>query len=112
MSRLLDLLGVLCLLSGALLAFTAAVGLVRFPDLLTRMHAATKPQTLGLILVLSGVALLLREPSVVGVLTLTVLAQLMTAPVSAHMVGRRAIRTTTVDESRLFVNELREHQTH
>ncbi|MGK2855553.1 MAG: cation:proton antiporter, partial [Microbacteriaceae bacterium] len=39
-------------LSGSALALTAAIGVVRFPDTLSRMHAASKPQVLGLLLVL------------------------------------------------------------
>ena len=41
-------------LSGSALALTAAIGVVRFPDTLSRMHAASKPQVLGLLLVLAG----------------------------------------------------------
>src|SRR3712207_7091206 len=43
-----DVLASVCLLGGAFLAFAAGVGVLRFPDLLSRMHAGTKPQTLGL----------------------------------------------------------------
>ena len=52
------------LLSGASLALIASIGLVRFPDVFTRMHAATKPQTLGIVCILIGLAL--RLQSVVG----------------------------------------------
>ena len=47
-----DILAGACLLLGSLLALVAGIGLVRFPDVLTRMHAATKPQSLGILLVL------------------------------------------------------------
>ena len=57
MSAVLDIVGAIFLLLGAMLCFAASVGLVRFPDVLTRMHAATKPQTLGLLFVVIGVAL-------------------------------------------------------
>ena len=53
-------------LLGAFLCFAAAVGLVRFPDVLSRMHAATKPQTLGLILFAVGVELSLRSWAAFG----------------------------------------------
>ena len=43
--------------AGAALALTAAIGVVRFPDTLSRMHAASKPQVLGLLLVLAGAAM-------------------------------------------------------
>ena len=44
-----DVASAVCLLGGAFLAFAAGVGVLRFPDLLARMHAGTKPQVLGLV---------------------------------------------------------------
>ena len=77
-------------LAGSALALTAAVGVVRFKDTLSRMHAATKPQVIGLILVLAGATIRLRDDSDVGVLILTALFTVITAPVIAHRVGRMA----------------------
>jgi multicomponent Na+:H+ antiporter subunit G len=94
------------LLLGTALALVAAVGLVRFPDVLTRMHAATKPQTLGLLLVLAGLALRVRDPGALTIIALVALFQLLTAPVSAHMVARAAFRTGVADTSRLDRNDL------
>nr|WP_143469527.1 monovalent cation/H(+) antiporter subunit G [Kytococcus aerolatus] len=87
--------GVLMLL-GSLTSLLAAVGLLRFPDLLTRMHAATKPQSLGLILLAAGLGCVLRDPWVWVLLTLVVLFQFLTVPVAAHMVGRGSLRTGQV----------------
>ena len=56
-AQILDLAGAISLLLGAGLALVGAIGLVRLPDLFARMHAATKPQTLGLLLILLGLAL-------------------------------------------------------
>lgn len=89
----LDLLGLLCLLAGALLCLAAAIGLVRFPDLLTRMHAGTKPQVLGVLLVILGVGLRTRTGLDVGMLVLIGLFQLLTIPAGSHMVGRAGFRT-------------------
>ena len=50
----LDIAAGVLVLGGSALALTAAIGVVRFPDTLSRMHAATKPQVLGLLLVLGG----------------------------------------------------------
>ncbi|GAA3614165.1 monovalent cation/H(+) antiporter subunit G [Microlunatus ginsengisoli] len=105
-SLVADILGALFLLLGALLCFAAAVGLLRFPDVLSRMHAATKPQTLGLLLLVAGVALEVRQPKVLGLLFLVAVLQLLTAPVSAHMVGRTAYRTHQVDDDSLIADEL------
>ncbi|MCM3515049.1 monovalent cation/H(+) antiporter subunit G [Nocardioides sp. P86] len=103
-----DVVGSVLLLAGCALSLIAAIGMVRLPDLLTRMHAATKPQVLGLVLVIAGLALRLREPEALGMLVLVVLFQMATAPVAAHMVGRAAFRGDQVDRGRLVVDELSE----
>lgn len=72
------------------------------------MHAATKPQVLGLAMLMTGVALQVRTLAVVGALALVVLFQLLTAPVSAHMVGRAGYRMGQVREDLLVVDELTE----
>jgi len=101
-----DVLAAACLLGGALLAFAAGVGLLRFPDLLARMHSATKPQVLGLALVLLGLALRLREGPALWMLLLIAVFQLLTSPVAAHMVGRAGYRTGKVGRDLLVVDEL------
>lgn len=94
-----DVAGLILLLAGSLLCLAAAIGLLRFPDLLTRMHAGTKPQVLGTLLVLLGLALRLREPLAIGMLLLISLFQLLTVPVGSHMVGRAAYRTGQTDDA-------------
>ena len=101
-----DVAAGICLVSGAFLAFAAGVGVLRFPDLLARMHAGTKPQVLGLILMLLGEALRVRNLQVVGMLLLIAIFQLLTAPVAAHMVGRAGYRTGKVRSEQLVVDEL------
>lgn len=105
-TTLADVAAAACLLAGAFLAFAAGVGVVRFPDLLSRMHAGTKPQVLGLILLLTGEALRVRNLQVVGMLALVAIFQLMTAPVAAHMVGRAGYRTGKVRSDLLDIDEL------
>ncbi|GHS88634.1 hypothetical protein AGMMS50218_12950 [Actinomycetota bacterium] len=95
-----------CLVLGAFLAFAAGVGVHRFPDLLARMHAGTKPQVLGLILVLIGLSLRLRSGSAVWALVLVAAFQMLTAPVAAHMVGRAGYRMGNVRSDLLVVDEL------
>ena len=56
----LDVVTSVLVLGGSTFALTAAIGIVRFPDTLMRMHAASKPQVLGLLLVLAGAAIRLR----------------------------------------------------
>ena len=98
MDAVLDAAALVLILIGALLCLTAAIGLLRFRDVPTRLHAATKPQVLGLILICLAIALSLRSWPVVAFLVPVVLIQLATAPLSAHMVGRQAYRNGTIDE--------------
>jgi multicomponent Na+:H+ antiporter subunit G len=106
MTEVLDYAGAILLVGGAAFCFAAALGLVRFPDVLTRMHAATKPSVFGLLLVLTGVALILRDPKVTSVLTLAVLMQVLTAPVSGHLISRSAHRSGQWDAEHAVVDEL------
>ncbi|WP_227979409.1 monovalent cation/H(+) antiporter subunit G [Nocardia spumae] len=94
------------ILVGAFLAATAAIAIMRFPDTLTRMHAATKPQVTGLILILVGAAIQLRGHPNVWMLVLTGLFTLVTAPAIAHLVGRTAYREQRHRDGLLLVNEL------
>ncbi|MEU5945678.1 monovalent cation/H(+) antiporter subunit G [Micromonospora sp. NPDC047465] len=101
-----DWLGAGCLVAGALLSLAAGIGVLRFPATLDRMHAATKPQVLGVLLLLLGVALRLRAPADLGMLALVGIFQLATAPVAAQMIGRAAYRTGRVDPDLLDADEL------
>jgi multicomponent Na+:H+ antiporter subunit G len=101
-----DLVGAFLVLLGAFLCLAAAVGLLRFPDVLSRMHAATKPQTLGLILVAAGVELSLRSWAAFGTVVLIAAFQLATAPVAAHLVGRTVYRTDQVRHDLLTRDDL------
>ncbi len=102
----LEVLSAVLLVAGGLLTLAAAIGILRFNDVLTRMHAATKPQVLGLLLVLSGAALQLRDSVDVWMLALAGGFQLLTAPISAHLVGRLAYRTRHVRRDLLVVDDL------
>lgn len=93
------------LVTGSFFALLAAIGIVRFPDVLNRIHAATKPQTFGLILVLIGLALRLGSLSYVILILIVIAFQLLTAPVAAHMVGRSAFRSDQIDRDALYVCE-------
>jgi len=102
----IDVVVMVLVLLGALLCFTAALGLLRFRDVPTRLHAATKPQVLGLLLILVAVALSLGSWAVLAFIVPIVLVQFATAPLSAHMVGRQAYRNGTYERQALVVDEL------
>jgi multicomponent Na+:H+ antiporter subunit G len=103
---IIDTLTAVFLVVGALMSLAAAVGLLRFPDLLSRMHAATKPQVLGLFLLLAAIGLQMRTLWVWPVLLVAWIFQLLTVPVSAHMVGRSGYRTKHLHKELLTTDEL------
>jgi multicomponent Na+:H+ antiporter subunit G len=106
----LDIAAGVLVLGGSALALTAAIGVVRFPDTLSRMHAATKPQVLGLLLVLGGAAIRLRGHADVGMLILAGLFTLITAPVVANRVGQLAYREQSFRNDLLTKDEMAEHE--
>lgn len=89
----MHIIGGICIAVGSLLGFVAAVGLVRLPDALNRMHAASKPQSLGIVIVCIGLGLILREPAAWSMLALVGFMQLMTTPTASQMISRSAYRT-------------------
>lgn len=91
---------------GALFTLIGTIGLVRFPTLLGRMHAATKPDTVGLVLVLAGAAFQLPDLRSAAPLVLVALFQFTTVPVLTTTLGRVAYSRGMVDTERLVVDEL------
>ena len=85
---MMDYLAGALLLTGTALALIAGIGLQRFPDVFSRMHAATKPATLGLVLTLTGVAFALGDLAAVTKLGVVIVLQFITAPIGAHLIGR------------------------
>lgn len=106
--ELYDLIGAACLVGGAFFCLGGALGLVRFPDVLARMHAATKPQVFGLLLVLLGVAFSIRDLKVWLSLLVVIMLQILTAPVAGHLIGRVAYRSGAWEPDDLLVDELAE----
>ena len=104
-----DIVAGVLVLSGSMLALTAAIGVVRFPDTLSRLQAASKPQVLGLLLVLTGAGLRLRGHADVGMLILAGLFTLITAPVVANRVGQLAYREQSFRDDLLIRDELDDH---
>ncbi len=81
-----DALGFLMIFLGTVFLIISAIGLLRMPDTLTRMHAGTKASTLGSLLVIVGAILL--EPSLWFKLSLLALFILLTNPLSSSILAR------------------------
>jgi multicomponent Na+:H+ antiporter subunit G len=80
------------ILSGSGLMLIAAIGLLRLPDLLCRSHAVAKASTLGIFLLLTALALHVGGHNSVLKILLAIVFQLITIPVSSHLVGLLALR--------------------
>jgi len=102
-----DLLVCALMVTGSLFMLLSAIGVVRMPDLFTRMHAATKVGTVGVSGLMLAVALHFGTLSVVAPALAVIMFVLVTAPIAAHMIGRAAYhfgiplwKGTVVDEWR------------
>lgn len=80
------------ILIGSLFGLLAAVGVVRLPDLLTRMHAASKAGVVGAGLILLSIAVVSGAAPIVLRAILGILFLAMTTPVSAHLLARAALK--------------------
>jgi multicomponent Na+:H+ antiporter subunit G len=95
------------LVLGALLMLIAAIGLVRMPDLPTRMHATAKAGTLGAGMMLAGVAIHFAQEGVVARAVAAIAFIILTAPVAAHAIGRAGYAMGVPLWSRTVKDELK-----
>jgi len=82
----------LLLVLGSFLAMLAGLGVLRFPDTLSRLQAATKLQAAGLGILLIGSAIVAEDPAELAVLVLILVAVVVTVPVLSQVVGRATFR--------------------
>lgn len=108
MNQVFDLIGAVFLLIGTGFTAIAAIGLFRFHDLFSRMHAASKPQLLGLTIISIGLLFTMREWRWFLICTVVIAIQMLAAPVASHLMARSAYRTGVGQMSDLVADELRE----
>lgn len=82
-----DIITVILLLSGALILFSSALGMMRLPDIYCRSHALAKSMPLGLNLLLIGAWLHLGHDLVGFKSFLAILFQIISIPVAGHLIG-------------------------
>lgn len=83
-----ELIGSILILLGAIFLFSAGLGMLRMPDVFTRLQAGTKASTLGNLLVLAGIAF--YHPGWSLKLLIITYFVLMTNPISSHALARAA----------------------
>lgn len=84
------MIGELLALVGAALVLLSAVGVVRLPDALSRLHALAKASTLGILLLLAGAAANLDELNDLTSVVLAGILHLLASPPGSNMVSRAA----------------------
>lgn len=95
-----DIISLVFILAGSILALSAAVGVARFRDTMSRVHSVSKPQTTGLILTIIGALIRvvgsgtfsIAEKGDLGMLLLLVIFAMITSPVTAQRISRIARR--------------------
>lgn len=102
-----DILAACLLVAGSCFVLLAAAGLWRFDDVFSRIHAATKATTLGVLLVIAAAALRVETSTDLFKLLLAAIIQLMSAPVAGHMLGRAAYWSGTQPTEHTVVDHLR-----
>jgi multicomponent Na+:H+ antiporter subunit G len=105
-ATMLQYLAALLMVIGALFSLLAAIGVLRLPDLYTRMHAASKAGVVGAGLVLLALALASGDGSVMLRAVLGILFLLLTTPVAAHLLARAAYRAGLQPASITIINDL------
>lgn len=83
------------LVAGGFFALVAALGVLRFPDVFMRLHAAAKAGTLGAGCLLVAAALYFETTSITARVVAAVVFLMLTAPVASHFIGRAAYRSGT-----------------
>ena len=106
------MIGEVLVFAGALLTLLAGIGVVRFGDVLARMHALTKASTLGVLLAIIGAAITLTHPNDVTSLLLAGALQLLTSPVAANMLGRATYLASGIDNQLDVIDEPSVHEEH
>lgn len=104
-----EIISGLFLLAGSLFILLSAIGVLRMPDLFTRMSATTKASTLGVGFVLIGTAFFWMDLGIATRAIAIILFLFLTAPVAAHIIGRAAYIDKVPLWEETHIDELKGH---
>ena len=93
MDMLIDILSWICLMTGGFLGFTGAIGLFRFPEFFSRLHAASVTDTLCAFLIIAGLMLQGNSLMMEIKLVLVLLILAYTSPTAAHTLAKSALHS-------------------
>lgn len=94
------------LLAGAFFSLLAAIGVIRFPDVYTRMHAATKAPAFGILLFLIAAVFFFADFYTSVISLMIVVFIFLTAPVASHIISRVAHLLNIEIRSKTNIDEL------
>ena len=105
---LFDIFSIFLIIVGTALMFVSAIGIIRLPDFYLRMSAITKAATLGLFLLLIGLALYFNILGLTIKSVIIIILVLLTNPVGAHAIARAAYMNGTKLWEGNIIDELKE----
>lgn len=85
---MIDIIFIILIFLGAAFMLIAAIGLIRFTDLYSRMHATTKATSFGLLLLIIGVSLFFNTGTVWIKALMVIVFIYLTAPLAAHSIAK------------------------
>lgn len=100
------LIVIVFVIAGAFFSLLAAIGVVRFPDVYTRMHAATKAPAFGILLLLIGAVFFFADFYTTAISLMIVIFIFLTAPVASHVISSVAHLLKTEMWSKTSIDEL------
>jgi multicomponent Na+:H+ antiporter subunit G len=101
-----NLIVIVFVLAGAFFSLLAAIGVIRFPDVYTRMHAATKAPAFGILLFLIASVFFFADLYTTAISLMIVVFIFLTAPVASHIISRVAHLLNTEIWSETSIDEL------
>lgn len=105
-----EFLAAFLILIGSIISVISAYGIIRFPDVYSRAHAATKSSTLAVLLTLAGAFLyfLMVDGTISVRLILGIIFVFITSPTAGHLIIRAAYKSNVKMTETTVVDELRE----
>lgn len=105
---MIEWIAAILLVAGSIFMLLSAVGTLRFPDIFTRMHAATKASSFGVGLMLSACVIYFNDSWTIAQALIIIIFIFITAPISAHMIGRVAYLLKVPLWEKTVVDELKD----
>lgn len=110
-NEIYEFIGALLILIGSIISVISAIGMIRFPDIYSRAHAATKTTTVAVLITLVGAFLYLwfTESFISVRLILGIIFVFITAPVSGHLILRASYRAGVKMADSTIEDELKDY---